>query len=264
MTKLKVLIVDDNKRMTSSLESILTDDDEIQVVGKAEDGQEALGMIRETEPDLVLLDLIMPKLDGIGVLEHLRQDATLKKRPEVIVVSGIVQDGITNRAFELGAAYYILKPFDKQMILRHVQYFKPGVANAYVGRGKEQSRHDELVRYNLESNVTNIIHEIGVPAHIKGYQYLRDAILMSVDDQEMLNSITKILYPSIAKQHDTTPSRVERAIRHAIEVAWSRGKVDTIDELFGYTVNNGKGKPTNSEFVAMIADKIRLEQKRRA
>ena len=123
---------------------------------------------------------------------------------------------------------------------------------------------EKMAKYNLESDVTNIIHEIGVPAHIKGYQYLRDAIMMSVDDKEMLNSITKILYPSIAKQHGTTPSRVERAIRHAIEVAWSRGKVDTIDELFGYTVHNGKGKPTNSEFVALIADKIRLEQKMKA
>ena len=152
------------------------------------------------------------------------------------------------------------------MILSRVQRFKTGSRPKLIEPVKSGS-YDGVVKekeYSLESDVTNIIHEIGVPAHIKGYQYLRDAIMMSVDDKEMLNSITKILYPSIAKQHGTTPSRVERAIRHAIEVAWSRGKVDTIDELFGYTVHNGKGKPTNSEFVGLIADKSRLEQKMKA
>ncbi len=230
MEKLNVLLVDDNPRITSMIENILLDDEEINVVGIAEDGAEALGMIEETEPDLVLLDLIMPKIDGLGVLEKLQQKEG--KKPDVIVVSGIAQE----------------------------RKFKPGAKAKFIVSGGD-TRSGELAKYKLESDVTNIIHEIGVPAHIKGYQYLRDAIMMSVDDSEMLNSITKILYPSIAKQHDTTPSRVERAIRHAIEVAWSRGKVDTIDELFGYTVHNGKGKPTNSEFVALIADKIRLEQK---
>lgn len=258
MDKLKVLLVDDNQRITTMIENILMEDEEIKVIGTAEDGVEALGMIEETKPDLVLLDLIMPKLDGLGVLEKMQQMEG--KRPDVIVVSGIAQEKITDTAFGLGAAYYLLKPFDHDMILSHVQKFKPGARAKFIAAGGG-TRGEELAKYKLETDVTNIIHEIGVPAHIKGYQYLRDAIMMSVDDSEMLNSITKILYPSIAKQHGTTPSRVERAIRHAIEVAWSRGKVDTIDELFGYTVHNGKGKPTNSEFVALIADKIRLEQK---
>lgn len=261
MEKLKVLIADDNPRAAAIIENILMDDEEIEVVGKAEDGLETLGMIEETKPDLLLLDLIMPKLDGLGVLERLYKNRGKDKQPEVIVVSAIAQERITESAFQMGAAYYILKPYDKDMILSHVQQFKPGSKAKFIAQPAEHNRSKELARYNLESDVTNIIHEIGVPAHIKGYQYLRDAIMMSVDDSEMLDSITKILYPSIAKQHNTTPSRVERAIRHAIEVAWSRGKVDTIDELFGYTVHNGKGKPTNSEFVALIADKIRLEQK---
>lgn len=261
MEKLKVLIADDNPRIASMIESILQEDSEIEVVGKAEDGVETLGMIEETKPDVLLLDLIMPKLDGLGVLEKLHKNQGSGKQPEVIVVSAIAQERITESAFQLGAAYYLLKPFDRDMILTHVQHFKPGAKMKFIATPEEHRRSDEIAKYNLESDVTNIIHEIGVPAHIKGYQYLRDAIMMSVDDSEMLNSITKILYPSIAKQHNTTPSRVERAIRHAIEVAWSRGKVDTIDELFGYTVHNGKGKPTNSEFVALIADKIRLEQK---
>ena len=262
MEKLKVLIAEDNPRIAAQIEHILQEDLEIKIVGKAEDGLETMAMIEETEPDLLLLDLIMPKLDGLGVLERLYKNKEPGKRPETIVISGIAQERITETAFNLGAAHYILKPFDNEMILNHVRQFKPG-AREFIASPEEHRRSDEMARYNLESDVTNIIHEIGVPAHIKGYQYLRDAIMMSVDDSEMLNSITKILYPSIAKQHGTTPSRVERAIRHAIEVAWSRGKVDTIDELFGYTVHNGKGKPTNSEFVALIADKIRLEQKMR-
>ena len=156
-----------------------------------------------------------------------------------------------------------MKPFDNELILNRIKHFRdnrtrrPGA----IRKPEVQDFSVELKNRNLEMDVTSIIHEIGVPAHIKGYQYLRDAIIMSVEDMEMLNSITKILYPTIAKKHQTTPSRVERAIRHAIEVAWSRGKMDTIDELFGYTVSTGKGKPTNSEFVALIADKIRLEYK---
>lgn len=258
MEKLNVLLVDDNPRITSMIKNILMEDEEIHVVGTAEDGVEALKMIEETQPDLVLLDLIMPKLDGLGVLEKLQQKEG--KHPDVIVVSGIAQERITDTAFGLGAAYYLLKPFDREMILNHVQKFKPGAKAKFIVAGGE-SRSEELAKYKLESDVTNIIHEIGVPAHIKGYQYLRDAIMMSVDDSEMLNSITKILYPSIAKQHGTTPSRVERAIRHAIEVAWNRGNIEAISNIFGYTVSVSKSKPTNSEFIAMIADKLRLEHK---
>ena len=157
----------------------------------------------------------------------------------------------------------MLKPFDNRMLLNRIKHIRR-VGEKKAREVTRQNGSEEQNTYkerNLEADVTNVIHEIGVPAHIKGYQYLRDAIILSVDDMEMLNSITKILYPTIAKKHQTTPSRVERAIRHAIEVAWSRGKMDTIDELFGYTVSTGKGKPTNSEFIALIADKIRLEYK---
>ena len=158
-----------------------------------------------------------------------------------------------------------MKPFDNDMVLNRIRHVKQTSEKSFAEakRVKAYESKREYMERNLETDVTNIIHEIGVPAHIKGYQYLRDSIMMSVNDMEMLNSITKILYPTIAKMHQTTPSRVERAIRHAIEVAWSRGKMDTIDELFGYTVNGGKGKPTNSEFIALIADKVRLEYKNR-
>lgn len=266
MNKLKVLIVDDSVRAATMIKEGLQDDGEIEIVGHAEDGVEALEMIRETSPDVVFLDLIMPKMDGLLVLEKVYKGLPgVEKRPDFIVVTAVTQENVMQTAFQYGAAYYVLKPFEKETILAKLQQLKPGNRPVLVKNDLEQYiKKDYKPEYNLEMDVTNIIHEIGVPAHIKGYQYLRDAIMMSVDDSEMLNSITKILYPSIAKQHQTTPSRVERAIRHAIEVAWTRGKVDTIDELFGYTVNNGKGKPTNSEFVALIADKIRLEQKMRA
>ena len=261
MGKITVAIVDDNERIVNLLETILKEDDDVEVVGKADNGIDALTIIKEKNPDVVLLDLIMPKLDGLGVLEKVKHNSEFKKTPAFIVVTAIGQEGVTENAFDLGASYYIMKPFDNNIILSRIKQIKGEsrlVDNHRVSTVENKSNYMER---NLETDVTNIIHEIGVPAHIKGYQYLRDAIMMSVNDSEMLNSITKLLYPSIAKQHKTTPSRVERAIRHAIEVAWSRGKMDTIDDLFGYTVSNGKGKPTNSEFVALIADKIRLEYK---
>jgi two-component system response regulator (stage 0 sporulation protein A) len=265
MEKLNIAIADDNERMVQLLDRIVSSDEELQVVGKAGNGEELIEIIREKKPDVVLLDIIMPKLDGLTVMDRVNHEQDLKK-PAFIVISAVSQEKMTEDAFELGADYYILKPFDNDTVVNRIKRCrtrtvrtaaKPRKTDAYESRKAYMER-------NLETDVTNIIHEVGVPAHIKGYQYLRDAIIMSVEDMEMLNSITKILYPTIAKRHQTTPSRVERAIRHAIEVAWSRGKMDTIEELFGYTVSNGKGKPTNSEFIALIADKIRLEYKNRA
>ncbi len=263
--KISVMVADDNARIAGMLEDVLKADNEIELVGKAENGVEALEMIREKKPDVVFLDLIMPKLDGLGVLEHVKKEAQEgKKIPEFIVISAIGQELVTENAFLLGAKYYIMKPFDNSAVISRIKQLKRETDDNGISTAKSAVFENNRTAYrerNLETDVTEIIHEIGVPAHIKGYQYLRDAIMMSVDDSEMLNSITKMLYPSIAKRHKTTPSRVERAIRHAIEVAWSRGKMDTIDSLFGYTVSNGKGKPTNSEFVALLADKIRLEYK---
>ncbi len=263
MSKIRVAIADDNERVIHLLQDIMEEDSEIEVVGTAKDGLEVLKIMKETEPDLLLLDLIMPKLDGLGVLEKIRAIKSEKKAPTIIVLTAVNKEGVMEEAFDLGADYYILKPFDNDTLLSRIKQIKFGnkVRLIDTNRKNTYENKEDYIERNLESDVTNIIHEIGVPAHIKGYQYLRDAIMMSVNDGEMLNSITKLLYPSIAKRHKTTPSRVERAIRHAIEVAWSRGKMDTIDELFGYTVSNGKGKPTNSEFVALIADKIRIEYK---
>lgn len=263
MGKLNVAIADDNERMLRLLGNIIESDDDLNVVGTARDGEEAYNVIKAKEPDVVLLDIVMPKLDGLGVLDRINHDKSIKKHPAFIMISAIGQEKITEDAFNLGADYYIMKPFDNDTVLSRIKHVKENANTPAQGARKINAyeKAEDLSERNLEADVTEIIHEIGVPAHIKGYQYLRDAIVMSVNDMDMLNSITKILYPTIAKKYQTTSSRVERAIRHAIEVAWSRGKMDTIDEMFGYTIHNGKGKPTNSEFIALITDRIRLEYK---
>ena len=261
MEKLNVAIFDDNRRMLEVVTDVLANDSEMDVVGHADNGEDAYAIIKNKEPDVVLLDLILPKLDGLEIMQRVKKDNSIKKIPSFIVLSAVGDEQITEDAFRLGAKYFILKPFNPEAVKNRIKMFKEDYRRRSTAHEVvyEKKANETNVELNLESDVTNIIHEIGVPAHIKGYQYLRDAIMMSVNDMDMLNSITKVLYPTIAKRYQTTPSRVERAIRHAIEVAWSRGKMDTIDELFGYTIHMGKGKPTNSEFVALIADKIRIQ-----
>lgn len=263
MEKINIAIADDNERMQEMLGNVIKQDDTLELIGQTGNGNDIYRIICEKEPDVVLLDIFMPKMDGLTVMEKVNEDKNLKKRPVFIVVSAVGEEQITEDAFRLGAYYYLLKPFDNETLLNKIKAIRGMKTTRRYPRSfrRPEKELPVLPENSLEMDVTDMIHEIGVPAHIKGYQYLRDAILLSVEDTEMLNSITKILYPTIAKRHQTTASRVERAIRHAIEVAWSRGKMDTIDELFGYTVNNRKGKPTNSEFIALIADKIRLELK---
>ena len=261
--KIQIVIADDNKEFSDILFDYLSNQGDIEVVGTAKDGNEACDLITEKMPDIVILDIIMPHLDGLGVLEKVRT-MPLKKRPLFIILSAVGQDKITQRALALGAEYYIVKPFDMDVLVSRIRQLKDSGHNPVIRSEYSpdiRPSYRPPVQRNLEVEVTNIMHEIGVPARIKGYQYLRDAIMMVVKDLDIINSITKQLYPSIAREYNTTPSRVERAIRHAIEVAWSRGQVETIDALFGYTVNVGKGKPTNSEFIAMVADKLRLEMK---
>ena len=262
--KIQVVIADDNREFGDILCEYLSNQEDIEVVGIAKDGLEAYELITEKLPDIAILDIIMPHLDGLGVLEKL--NAThMAKRPLYIILSAVGQDKITQRALALGAEYYVVKPFDIEVLVSRIRqlkgYGQTSVIRSESGKEAKPAHNPGNLQHSLEVEVTNIMHEIGIPAHIKGYQYLRDAIMMVVKDLDIINSITKQLYPSIARIYNTTTSRVERAIRHAIEVAWSRGKIDAIDSLFGYTVSMGKGKPTNSEFIAMVADKLRLELK---
>jgi len=259
--KIQVVIADDNREFGDILSEYLDNQDGIEVVGVARDGLEACDIITSKLPDIVVLDIIMPHLDGLGVLERINS-TKMKKRPLFIILSAVGQDKITQRALALGAEYYMVKPFDMDVLVSRIRQLKDNPQSAVIkpeGSSEMTSMYHASSKKSLEVEVTNIMHEIGVPAHIKGYQYLRDAIMMVVKDLDIINSITKQLYPTIAREYNTTPSRVERAIRHAIEVAWSRGKVEALDSLFGYTVSLGKGKPTNSEFIAMVADKLRLE-----
>ena len=269
--KIKILIADDSADCSYTLSTYLSSQEEVDTVLVASDGVEACEKILTEKPDVVLLDIIMPQLDGLGVLERLAQEnITL---PYIIMISAVGQDTITAKALSMGAQFYVLKPFKMDVLMKRIKEFvlkkeelgqvltfKSGIDNGgvvknnFVDIDRNASKEDIL-----EKRVTNIIHEVGVPAHIKGYQYIRDAIIMSVNNVEVINQITKQLYPDLAKKHKTTPSRVERAIRHAIEVAWNRGQIDAVESIFGYTVNSNKGKPTNSEFIAMIADKLRLD-----
>lgn len=268
--KISVLIADDNQDFSHTLSNYINAQSDMEVIGMAKDGNEAIDIIANTTPDVVLLDVIMPHLDGLGVLENINIIKTDKK-PTCIMLSAVGQDKITQKAVELGAEYYVVKPFDIELLIkriRDIKFFKPAQGNninlmsreqkqQYIELSEDSSKKEE----NLEALVTNIIHEVGVPAHIKGYQYLREAIMMVVNDIDVINQITKSLYPKIAYKFNTTPSRVERAIRHAIEVAWGRGQQEAVEQIFGYTISAAKGKPTNSEFIAMIADKLRLELK---
>lgn len=228
--KITVLISDDNNEFATTLANYLEKDEDMQVVGMAKDGEEALSIISTLKPDVVLLDVIMPHLDGLGVLERL-SSMRLEKRPICIMLSAVGQDKITQKAITLGAQYYVVKPFDIEVLIKRIKelrYYQPStnrgsflsreIKAQYIEIDSEKQKSEE----NLEALVTNIIHEVGVPAHIKGYQYLREAIMMVVNDIDVINQITKQLYPDIAVKYKTTPSRVERAIRHAIEVAWRK------------------------------------------
>ncbi len=265
-TKISVIIADDNKEFCNILNDYLLNQKDIIVTGIAKDGIEALKLIQEKKPDLVVLDIIMPHLDGLGVLEKL-SSMNLNPLPRIIVLSAVGQDKITQRAITLGADYYVVKPFDMDVFTKRIRQMFNNIITSSEDR--KTVSYDEVSELkirkdkplDLEEEITNIIHEIGVPAHIKGYMYLREAINMVVNNVELISAVTKELYPNIAKKYNTTASRVERAIRHSIEVAWARGQVETINKMFGYTVNTGKGKPTNSEFIAMVADKLRLKNK---
>ncbi|GBG55018.1 Stage 0 sporulation protein A [bioreactor metagenome] len=251
--KIRVAIADDNREFVSIIQEYLIQQPDIDLVGVAYNGEEILTIIEEKRPDVVILDIIMPHLDGIGVLERIND--TNGRRPKIIMLTAFGQESITQRVVELGADYYILKPFNMDVISSRIRQLastitsqRPVVAQALKARP-------------IDLEVTNIIREIGIPAHIKGYQYLRDAIMMIIAEIELLGAVTKVLYPMIAEKYSTTPSRVERAIRHAIEVAWGRGNMEMINRIFGYTIKLEKGKPTNSEFMAMIADKLRMEMR---
>lgn len=252
--QMKVIIADDSTDFCELLRKHLTEKENIQVVGTASDGFELIAMASEKQPDVIITDALLPRKDGLAAIRAIDQ-LQLKKRPAYFVVSSFSSDSMVNEAMNMAVSYFTVKPCDLQDLASRVSQ-RNVVAGQFAAPQKTIDKD-----LDIEMRVTQIIHDIGVPAHIKGYQYLRESIIMTVNDMEIINAITKILYPTVAKRYKTTSSRVERAIRHAIEVAWDRGNVETLNSFFGYTVSNVKGKPTNSEFISMIADRIRLERR---
>lgn len=252
----KILICDENedfRRITS---------DYLRSVGfrtpdEAADGEEAISKIGKLHPDIVIIDIWTSKLDTVSIIKSCHSiDFTPDQMPSFIVTSQLNNPSMLTEASDAGADYCVLKPINYPGLTERIRRLIRQRESLVPTEQKEKRENLEL-----EAQVTKIIHQIGVPAHIKGYQYLRTAIIMTINDNDIINSVTKILYPSVAKRYQTTSSRVERAIRHAIEVAWDRGDVDTLNSYFGYTIQTSRGKPTNSEFIAMIADNLRLSNK---
>ena len=273
MENVNVVIVDDNPMILNTLDEVISSEAGLSVIGRADDGKDAIDMIKDTQPDVVLLDLVMPQMDGITVVENIKKKTSMLKNPAFIILSAVGGEQMTEEAFQAGANYFLMKPFDKDILVNKIRRIGKRPVRPVPGKVLEAPlkaatpeeaamNREEYMKEHLETDITKMLHELGIPAHIKGYQYLRDAISMVVRDREMMEAVTKILYPEIAKKNYTSSSRVERAIRHAIEVAWGRGSLEVIDELFGYTISTGKGKPTNSEFIALIADKICLDYKK--
>lgn len=273
MENVNVVIVDDNSMILNTLDEVISSEAGLSVIGRADNGKDAIDMIKDTQPDVVLLDLVMPQMDGITVVENIKKKTSMLKNPAFIILSAVGGEQMTEEAFQAGANYFLMKPFDKDILVNKIRRIGKRPVRPVPGKVLEAPlkaatpeeaamNREEYMKEHLETDITKMLHELGIPAHIKGYQYLRDAISMVVRDREMMEAVTKILYPEIAKKNYTSSSRVERAIRHAIEVAWGRGSLEVIDELFGYTISTGKGKPTNSEFIALIADKICLDYKK--
>lgn len=245
---IKAVIAGDSHDTIEEIGGFLETKNDIQIIATASDGEETLDKVRKLRPDLLIMDIMMSRLDGIGVLERLKD---MSRRPVIIVVGSTSNRVLINHCMELGADYFMIRPCNNEILYERIKMLCVKFKSSETG--------DRPGDRAIEITVTNTIHSVGVPANIKGYQYLRDAIIMSIKDSELINAVTKQLYPKVAEKHNTSPSRVERAIRHAIEVACVRGNEEVLYNLFGYTVSNNKGKPTNSEFIAMIADKLRLE-----
>lgn len=262
---IKIVIVDDNVDFCSGLATFLKEYDDLSVVAVLNDGNSVVETVEKENADILLLDLVMPVKDGISVLEDIGK-ANLLKRPQIIVTTGLANDSMTQAAVKLGADFYMVKPIDfthlaERIRLLHLQgqFRNHAVAGSSFSYSPDLRTADMTKR--IEVDVTKVIQAMGVPAHVKGYQYLRDSIVAVVEDSNLMGAVTKELYPLIAEKYDTTASRVERAIRHAIELAWDRGNIDYMNKYFGYTVNVEKGKPTNSEFIAMVSDKLRIGEK---
>lgn len=261
--KYSVMIADENKKTISPLISEFQNSSDFEIADIVDDGNLVTDKIKELRPDVLITELVFPKKDGLDLLSDIKE-MKLRRSPLIIVTSALSSDKVIRQCMELNANYFIAKPYSPEVLLKVTRKLLNEKKETTMFKIQDEKEEDNSYITNsideiMETKVTNIIHKVGVPAHIKGYKYLRTAILKSIADEDIINSVTKELYPQIALYYKTTPPRVERAIRHAIEVAWNRGEEETLQKIFGYTVQSNKGKPTNSEFIAMIADRLRLQ-----
>jgi two-component system response regulator (stage 0 sporulation protein A) len=257
---IRIMVADDNRNLCEMLKNYVQGQEDLNIVGVAYNGLEAWELIQTKEPDLIILDVVMPNLDGLSVLERVNARTTLK-RPKIIMLTAFGQESLTHQAMLLGVDYFVLKPFDLDLLGKRIRSLMQDMQSS--APAQFSTSPSPIVTalgkgINLNVEVTTLMHQIGIPAHVKGYQYIRDAIMMVVEDVSLLGAVTKELYPGIAKKHNTASNRVERGIRHAIELAWMRGQTDVLKRIFGYSMNIERQKPTNSEFIALLADKFRV------
>ncbi|RNF41083.1 sporulation transcription factor Spo0A [Planococcus salinus] len=249
MNTIRIAVADDNRELVDLLSDYLNSQPEMEVVAKAYNGHACIEMLKDHPIDVLVLDIVMPHLDGIGALAAIKQDEKLRDI-EVIMLSAFGQESIMSQAVQYGASYFLMKPFEPERLAVQINHIM------YNGSEKHPEENQVL---SIEEQITNVVKEVGVPPHLKGYGYLKQAISLVLDNPAILNKVTKSLYPAIAGTYDTTPARVERSIRHAIEIVWTRGDIQHISKIVGYSNEHLQSKPTNSEFIAMLSDSIPLE-----
>lgn len=263
MDKINIILADSSKEQLQNLCTFFTNEENVTIIGKCSDGAQLLNTLKSVQTDFLILDIFMPKIDGIKVLEEISRNLMYKAPKNIIVTTAFSNNRVMQKCAELNVDYYMIKPFENINLMQIINELKSSKNKSTIIETKNYYTPQKSEPQDLDTEITTLLHDIGVPAHIRGYQYIREAINLVYNDIEILNSITKGLYPTIAIKFKTTASRVERAIRHAIEIAWVRGNIETITQLFSYTISYNKAKPTNSEFIAMIADKLRLAHKRK-
>lgn len=263
MDKINIILADSSKEQLQNLCTFFTNEENVTIIGKCSDGAQLLNTLKSVQTDFLILDIFMPKIDGIKVLEEISRNLMYKAPKNIIVTTAFSNNRVMQKCAELNVDYYMIKPFENINLMQIINELRSSKNKSTIIETKNYYTPQKSEPQDLDTEITTLLHDIGVPAHIRGYQYIREAINLVYNDIEILNSITKGLYPTIAIKFKTTASRVERAIRHAIEIAWVRGNIETITQLFSYTISYNKAKPTNSEFIAMIADKLRLAHKRK-
>lgn len=261
--KTRVFIADCNSELRKNISDIFKRSKNFEVVGEANDGEEAYNALKKSDIDILIMDIILPGLDGFALIETILKTNEIMKKPKIVVTSSVAHEGFITKAMQLGVSYFMIKPVNENILIDRVKEVcdagNKRISTVYSKDLTLENASGKFKAKIIEEKITNIFITVGIPAHIKGYQFLREAIKLAIDSPEIINSITKHLYPTIAEKFETSSSKVERAIRHAIEVAWNRGKIENINSIFGLKVYNSNEKPTNGEFIALVADKMLIE-----